>query len=43
MSGMAQSLIVSYMAAVERKEKMAVRSGCTYYAYYSCTYYGYTY
>ena len=42
-SGMAQSLIVSYMAAVERKEKMAVRSGCTYYAYYGCTYYGYTY
>ena len=36
-SGMAQSLIVSYMAAVERKEKMAVRSGCTYYAYYGCT------
>ena len=42
-SGMAQSLIVSYMAAVARKEKMAVRSGCTYYAYYGCTCYGCTY
>ncbi len=28
-SGLAQSLIESYVAAVERKEKMAVRSGCT--------------